>query len=325
MKLTIAIPTYNREKTLARTLDSVERQSLDDVNILVLDNASSDRTEEIVKYYIEKYGNVQYKRNEENIGADANFLNCYREATSEYIYILSSDDVLVEGAVETILKKIEELGGADLFFLNHYGFSGDNYLKSVGETMFLSTTEKDYVTTDKTRFIRDVKYQLTYVSSFIISKALFNRVKKPEQYVGTSFLHACIALEGTKNIDTRLAVLHNPLVAQDVTPGATSIINRYFEVFAKKQYHVLCEVAPQSGYDRNLMNHIFFRRAIETWPRAIIAMRMMNVKNWKQNYEDFGKPLVKKSRQLKIAMFPAIYCPVPILKAVKRVYKTIKK
>lgn len=68
--LSICIPTYNRSKYLKRSLDSIiiQDEFLDGrVEIVISDNASTDDTEEVVKPYLEKYTNIYYSKNTENV------------------------------------------------------------------------------------------------------------------------------------------------------------------------------------------------------------------------------------------------------------------
>ena len=73
-KLTIAIPTYNGEKTIENLLDSLIMQCDESVELLIVDNCSMDNTPNIINKYKNDYSKLKYVRNDENIGPDANFL-----------------------------------------------------------------------------------------------------------------------------------------------------------------------------------------------------------------------------------------------------------
>ena len=106
--LTIAIPTFNRKRLLKRALDSVLYQMEDDVEVLVVDNASDDGTDTMVATFQKQYPTLQYKKNSENIGADRNFLKCLRDAKGKYVLLLGSDDILLNGAVQHITAFLRE-------------------------------------------------------------------------------------------------------------------------------------------------------------------------------------------------------------------------
>lgn len=102
--LTIAIPTYNRAACLERQLSRLKRQNDDCIEILVSDNASDDNTAEVVNRYSDHMDNISYLRNTENLGFDRNIMKLYLSAQSEYIWFLSDDDPILDGAVCNVLK-----------------------------------------------------------------------------------------------------------------------------------------------------------------------------------------------------------------------------
>jgi glycosyltransferase involved in cell wall biosynthesis len=71
--VSVGVPVYNGERYLAATLDSLLAQSLKEFEIVISDNASTDRTAEICRNYQEKDRRVHYFRNDQNIGAALNF------------------------------------------------------------------------------------------------------------------------------------------------------------------------------------------------------------------------------------------------------------
>src|ERR1700746_1338908 len=88
--LTLAIPTYNRGAFLRQFLDSVRDQLRlsSDVELVVSDNASTDETSEIINEELRRGTRLTYLRNPENIGPDANFLQCYERASGKYVWVM---------------------------------------------------------------------------------------------------------------------------------------------------------------------------------------------------------------------------------------------
>ncbi len=67
-QLSICIPTYNRKECLSQCLESIIKQSVfNDIEIIISDNASTDGTFDIIKEYCDKFSNISYFRNSENI------------------------------------------------------------------------------------------------------------------------------------------------------------------------------------------------------------------------------------------------------------------
>ena len=92
IKVSIVIPTYNRETIIRETLDSAINQEFGDFEIVVVDNCSTDGTYDILKEYQEKYKNMRIYQNEENIGPVRNWKKAIELARGEYVKILWSDD-----------------------------------------------------------------------------------------------------------------------------------------------------------------------------------------------------------------------------------------
>jgi glycosyltransferase involved in cell wall biosynthesis len=118
VKLTIGIPTYNRANYINVALDSVMPQilALDDVDVLVVDNASADRTADVVRRYQERFaGKITYQKNETNIGFSANVDTVVKASAGEYVLVLSDDDALESGAVKYVLDVLSQYKVAALF------------------------------------------------------------------------------------------------------------------------------------------------------------------------------------------------------------------
>jgi glycosyltransferase involved in cell wall biosynthesis len=64
--LTVGMPVYNAERFIAKALDSFLDQTFTDFELLISDNASTDRTEEICRYYAARDQRIRYFRNAKN-------------------------------------------------------------------------------------------------------------------------------------------------------------------------------------------------------------------------------------------------------------------
>lgn len=89
-KLQITIITYNRDIYLERTLNFLTQKDspIKDFDFLVLDNASTDNTYNIIKDFQKKFPNIQYYRNTHNIGANANIVRAFEMNKKDYIWVL---------------------------------------------------------------------------------------------------------------------------------------------------------------------------------------------------------------------------------------------
>lgn len=93
MKVSIIIPTYNQDRYIDQAIKSALAQTYEDVEIIVSDDCSSDKTGEICK----NYQTVRYYRNEKNLGRVANYHKAlYHYATGDYVLMLDGDDYLAD-------------------------------------------------------------------------------------------------------------------------------------------------------------------------------------------------------------------------------------
>jgi len=120
--VSILIPVYNRQSIIAETLDSALAQSYSNIEVVVVDNASTDGTWEVVQGYAQKDSRVKAFRNETNIGPVRNWLRCAKEARGEYSKILFSDDLM---APEYIARALPLLHDPSVAFVYTAAYIGE--------------------------------------------------------------------------------------------------------------------------------------------------------------------------------------------------------
>ena len=104
--VSICIPTYNGEKHLKQTLESVLSQDYENIEIIVADDVSSDLTEEIVKSFDDS--RIKYFKNTKRLGLGENWNNVVSKASGEYIKLLCQDDILFDRAISAQVKALQE-------------------------------------------------------------------------------------------------------------------------------------------------------------------------------------------------------------------------
>ena len=93
VRVTVGVPVYNGERYLPAAIDSLIAQTYPDFELIICDNASTDRTEEISRDYAASDPRVRYVRNEVNIGAGRNFIRAFELSSTEYFRWNSADDL----------------------------------------------------------------------------------------------------------------------------------------------------------------------------------------------------------------------------------------
>jgi glycosyltransferase involved in cell wall biosynthesis len=92
--LSVLIPTYNYANYLPEAIESVVAQDYPVLEVLIVDDCSSDNTAEVVQPYCLKYPHVQFSRNTSNLGLVENWNLCLERARGEYVKYLFGDDKL---------------------------------------------------------------------------------------------------------------------------------------------------------------------------------------------------------------------------------------
>jgi len=105
VKLTIAIPTYNRARSLIRLLDQIRKQLTRDVELLVVNDCSTDGTPDALASRSE----LRVIENQSNLGMVRAWNRCLEEAQNEWVCIIHDDDLLSDNALKIIRRACDVL------------------------------------------------------------------------------------------------------------------------------------------------------------------------------------------------------------------------
>lgn len=129
-RLSIIVPVYNTEQDLPRVLDSIVNQSigLENLEIIVVNDASTDKSGEIIDHYCLKYDHIISIHLTENSGSPSKPRNIgIKNATSDYIIFQDSDDGFILDACETLFDVIVEENVDLVTGMINTNFSKDNF------------------------------------------------------------------------------------------------------------------------------------------------------------------------------------------------------
>jgi glycosyltransferase involved in cell wall biosynthesis len=107
-RLSIGLPVYNGETFLAQALDCLLAQTFPDFEIIISDNASTDRTPEICRAYARRDPRVRYFRNQRNLGAIANFNLLVELSRAPLFKWAAHDDLYRETYLERCVRLLED-------------------------------------------------------------------------------------------------------------------------------------------------------------------------------------------------------------------------
>jgi len=220
--VSIVCMCFNHEKYVIESLESIKKQTYQNIEILINDDFSSDNSVSTIKEWLE-YNKVAYVNfNKKNIGNTKSFNNSVKKAKGEYLIDLAADDILFPDAVENHIenfrknnfKKGVSFGNAEYVDINDnlLGFhfpiksnkkvqekplEGDIYLKMLGEyyinscTMMVCNKLFDELEGyDESLWYEDLdfilrasrKYPFYFIDSFIIRK------KELKSSLGSQFM-----------------------------------------------------------------------------------------------------------------------------------------
>lgn len=108
----VVIPNYNYAHFLPECVHSVLSQGVDDIRIIIIDNASSDDSVEVAYQLAGMDSRVEVVRHETNLGYHASFNEGIDLARADYFMILCADDVLEPGAMQNAIALLEEFSEA---------------------------------------------------------------------------------------------------------------------------------------------------------------------------------------------------------------------
>ena len=126
-KLSIVIPLFNNEKYLNRLLRSIQKQKIKEIEIVFVDDASTDNSFQLLDKYKNIDKRIKLFRNIENKGSLFTYVRCILEAKANYTMILDADDMLLSN-----LKELYEISVKNNKDINDFGYiygNLDNFIE----------------------------------------------------------------------------------------------------------------------------------------------------------------------------------------------------
>lgn len=300
--LTIAIPTYNRARYLRELLSVLFDQLIDEprVELIISDNASPDETPALVREFQERGLKLRSIRNETNIGADANFLQCFEQARGKYFWLFGDDDILISGAVASVLSHLEGRE-FDLVYIENYPITDSSEPRVLRSN--ISATE----IRDPKIFVSRVHIFLTFISGNIINK---DRVQEQgalplSALVGTYLLQLGWTYAALNGFVCGLHIQEKLIGARVNNTGGYKLM----EVFGS----TLLRVTEHWLHAEDLRKVIINGTVQRFWPGILLAYRRSN-----QNFEQEAAPrkiltaTFKDNPRFWAFVSPILVLPLPV-------------
>lgn len=174
------MPVFNAERYVEESLESLLGQTFEDFELIISDNASTDRTEEICRSYAEKDERIRYIRNRCNYGPIHNFNQVLRIASGEYFKWAASDDICARDYLRRAIEVFDADPSVILVWAHTVGIDEEGREVAVpAEVSDLNSEESVYSPDPVVRFRRLMRHMWWVDGPFygvIRAEALENRL-----------------------------------------------------------------------------------------------------------------------------------------------------
>ncbi|MBR0351169.1 MAG: glycosyltransferase [Clostridia bacterium] len=107
-KVTLIVPVYNSEKFIGKCIDSILNQTYSNYEIMIVNDGSNDKSQEIINDYKKKYPNKIIAIEQDNKGVAITRNESIKKANRQYIMFIDNDDYIDKNYIETFINEIEE-------------------------------------------------------------------------------------------------------------------------------------------------------------------------------------------------------------------------
>lgn len=224
--LSICMATRNRGAFIGATLESIVCQATDEIEIVVLDGASTDNTVEVVRRYQERFPRLRYFRQETNSGIDRDFAKAVELAHGDYCWLFCDDDLIKPGAIQVVLAAIKNKYA--LIIANSEVRSA-NLSKVLEPRRMPLTQNRIYKSGEDQLLFADTMDYLSFIGGVIIERQLWTAREK-EKYFGSYFIHAGVIFQ--QPLAGNALAIAEPLIS--IRYANASWLGRYFEIWMFK-------------------------------------------------------------------------------------------
>ncbi len=140
--ISFIIAVYNNERFLPNAIDSILQQAVDGIEVIIVDDGSTDNSGAIADRYAKENHCVRVVH-QQNQWIYASFNNGIKEARGEYIYILNSDDKLFDNSITFLLNRIREYNHPDVVWTKMVSTRCDENQNKIEDYEFPTTVSFD--------------------------------------------------------------------------------------------------------------------------------------------------------------------------------------
>lgn len=221
-KISVIVPVYNIEKYLSQCLDSIIHQTYKNLEIILVDDGSTDSSGLICDNYSQKDKRIKIIHKCQGGLSDARNAGL-KIATGEYISFIDSDDFIDKNMYSILINNTQKYN-SDIVWFNYYNYYSKKHF--INSSIIKNNDLYDLSSSDKIKFAKNLFYQYkmdAHVWAKLYKRSIFNNIKFP---YGKLF----------ENIFVLLPILSNAKIISTIPDclyfyrnRSESIVNQYFK------------------------------------------------------------------------------------------------
>ena len=201
-KVSIGVPVYNGENYLELAINSLLQQSFKDFEIIISDNASTDKTQEICQIFQSQDPRIRYYRNSANLGAAYNYKKVFQLARGKFFKWMAHDDMCSSNYLEECIKVLESEPTIVMCFPRVLLIDKDNNLLTmIKENTYLTpkgkiistNLQRNFASSQPSERFSEVLFGTTECYEFfgLSRREIIERTSKHDAYYGSDKVLLC--------------------------------------------------------------------------------------------------------------------------------------
>lgn len=224
--LSICIATYNRAGFIGETLDSILSQRTDEVEIVVVDGASTDATRTVMERYAAECPGLRYVRLPEKGGVDQDYCKAVECARGKYCWLFPDDDLLKPGAVRRVLDELRN--DCCLVVVNAEVMDRD-FSTLLHPSMLDNREDASYRSDELDALFLRIVPTISFIGCVVIRRETW-LAREHARYFGTEFIHVGVIFQ--EPLPGNARVIGQPYIT--IRYGNAHWTSRSFEIWMLK-------------------------------------------------------------------------------------------
>lgn len=297
VRLSICIATLNRAAFIGETLESIVSQITPEVELVVVDGASTDNTEAVVRSFAARCPRLRYVRLEKKGGVDQDYCKAVELAQGDYCWLFTDDDLLKPGAVAAVLEATSR--NFSLIVVNAEVRTPD--LAVCLQASRLRGSDGRVYGPDadgRNQLLADAGNYLSFIGGVVIRRDLWN-VREKTKYFGTEFIHLGVIFQSP--LPDEALVMARPWIV--IRYGNALWTAKSFQIWMFKFPQLIWSFPDCADWAKQQVEH---REPWKRWERLLQARALgqFSVKEFDAWLAPHLKPSPRKLLTRAIACLP---------------------